>query len=199
MGHRRDRLPRFALQTWFLAQDSVQDAVDKGARLLVTEHLYDLDGLIERDASRNVRPVQEFIDRHAQDGPIGNRHPVNGPVLGVAAEQAVQLSRMGDDPVGEVFGKSLGLRVRRVLRPEVLQPAGCVAMDIPLVQNLEGQLAAFAPKAHRILLRAGRRVVVPAPRLVGLGRATRRFMRLAISIAAWPASYPLLTPPTPDL
>src|SRR2546428_8984070 len=187
MGHRRDRLPRFALQTGFLAQDTVQDAVDEGARLLVAEYLHDLDGLIERDASRNVRFVQEFIDRHAQDGSIGNRHPVNCPVLGIAAEQTVQFARMGDNPIDEAFGKGFGLRVGRVLRPEVLQPAGGIAMDIPLVQNLEGQLAAFAPKAHRDLLRDECRGGLP-----------RRFITLAISIAAIPASYPRFTPPIPD-
>src|SRR2546428_3094058 len=56
-------------------------------------------------------------------------------------------------------------------------------MDIPLVQNLEGQLAAFAPKAHRDLLREECRGGLP-----------RRFIKFAISIAATPASYPRFTP-----
>src|SRR2546425_11840021 len=59
-------------------------------------------------------------------------------------------------------------------------------MDIPLVQNLEGQLAAFAPKAHRDLLREECR-----------GGPPRRFIKFAISIAATPASYPRFTLPAP--
>src|SRR5437867_200555 len=188
MSHRRDGLPRFALQAGVLAKDAVQDAVDEGSRLLVAEQLHDLDGFVERDAGRNVRQVQEFIDRHSQDGPICDRHPVNGPVLGVAAEQSVQFVCVGDDPVDEAFGKGLGLRMCRVLRPEVLQPAGRAAMDIPLVQDLEGQLASLAAQAHRDLFREGR----------CLERPGRRFIRLAISIAETPASYPLLTPPTAE-
>src|SRR5437016_10670557 len=95
---------------------------------------------------------------------------------------------MGNDPVDEGFGKGLGLRMCRVLRPEVLQPAGRLAMDIPLVQDLEGQLASLTTKAHRDLFREGR----------CLERPGRRFIRLAISIAETPASKPRLISPTPD-
>src|SRR5438128_11977298 len=73
-------------------------------------------------------------------------------------------------------------------------------MDIPLVQDLEGQLSSFAAEAHRDLLRLESFGLGRPPSLTlpleggGMGGGESFFIKLAISIAATPASYPRFTP-----
>src|SRR5439155_9821080 len=69
-----------------------------------------------------------------------------------------------------------------------------------LVQDLEGHLASFAAEAHRALLRL-ESFGLDRPRSLtlpleggGMGGGDSFFIKLAISIAATPASYPRFTP-----
>jgi len=41
--------------------------------------------------------VQQLEDAHAKQGPVEGRHPLDGPVLGVAGDESVELAHVQAD------------------------------------------------------------------------------------------------------
>ena len=93
-----------------------------------------------------VVPVGQFVDGHAQQGPVHSGHPIGCPSLCVPADDAVQLVQRG----GDAFHKGhrvVGRNDR--LSGQHLKNVGSPGLGG--IQDLEGRLAGLPAGAHRVV------------------------------------------------
>src|SRR5206468_2820091 len=79
-----------------------QYAVYESGRVGAAIELRGLDRLIDRDLVRNVRPMDDLVERDAQDRPFERSNPVEVPVHRMIGDQAIELLTVGLDALGEL-------------------------------------------------------------------------------------------------
>src|SRR5207244_8329766 len=108
---------------------------------------------------------------------------------------------MRDHALGQRLGEVAWLGAHRILIPELFEPSRRAMMDVPLKEDLECKFSGLVPKAHGRFLRRVRPEVLegrlfrrcPGRGSTGSPRTVSNlFIRFAISMAALPASAPLL-------
>src|SRR5262245_7526741 len=129
--------------------DAIEQAVDEPARLLGTELLGDLDGLVDRDLRRHVGIPQELVDREPQDVAVDDRHALDVPVLGELREGVVDLGLIRLRAPDERLGERPRLFVDRVTRPEflVVRSGIVLAVEVQLIEELQRDFASLPPLA----------------------------------------------------
>src|SRR6201995_63315 len=132
----RERLLRFPYLTLrALTQNGTEDAVDERGRPRAAEALGGLDRLIDRPLGRDRLVAGEDLrtehleQRPPQDRPLHRRDPLQRPVLGVAADELVELGLVlacllsegegeGGDVTGQRVAQGTAEQVALVQRPD---------------------------------------------------------------------------------
>ena len=100
---------------------------------------------------RDVDAPEELPDPGPQDVPVHDRHPIELPVLGEAADQLVDLGLVrldaADQRVREARARRRAPRWR-CQKASITGPGSRLAPDVQLVEELERELASLAPASH---------------------------------------------------
>src|SRR5215470_730723 len=141
--------------------DAIEQAVDESARLLGPELLGDLDRLVDRDLRRHLGRPQELVDRQPEDVAVDDGHPLEVPVLRELRDRVIDLRLVRLHAADERIAEGTRVVVDGMPRPELLVVRNriVVAVEVELVQELEGDLAGLPALAHR----------APGGRLIGVG------------------------------
>jgi nicotinate-nucleotide--dimethylbenzimidazole phosphoribosyltransferase len=123
--------------------DAAEHAVHEAAGVVGGEALGELDGLVDARRRRHVGTVAELVDRHPQQRAIDDRHALERPPLGEAADELVDLLAVHLHAVDDV--DRVLVRFDRQLGDDVV---GRRALGVGLVQQLERALSRVATGAE---------------------------------------------------
>src|SRR6478735_7850126 len=126
-----------------LLGDPRQQAVDETSAVLGGVLLRELDGLADHHGRRHLRLVRELEAAEPQHGPVHRRHAFDGPVLGVLAEQAVELGLVLLHTAQELLGVRVG-RGGQVVQ----QLVGADRARLALVTEPERALPGLPTRRH---------------------------------------------------
>jgi len=129
--------------------DPIQNPIDKGAGILGTEPLAELNGLVDGHLGRNIPTAQKFEYSYSQNVPVDPRHAAHLPMLGMFLDEVIDLIIMFHHASDEELRKRPGLLVKNEVTPEECQSLLSIPLGhINLVKNLEGRFPPASSSPH---------------------------------------------------
>jgi len=130
--------------------DFIQYSVDESAGVLAPEFLGQFDRLVEGGFEGNLRAIQKFKRRQAEDITVNSGHALQAPIFGVLLDERVDLILAAPDAFNQLLAKLPGVRRRPEILPvEVQDLSGISLAYIQLVKNLESDLPRSPPDTHQ--------------------------------------------------